>query len=309
LQRLLEFLFPAKVWKSRSAWVDVRFFFPHQMVRIWIYGSLAGAATLYFKSWCTSGLRLVVGSESVWHLNNPWAVRLAYTVAAVVTIDFLSYVVHYLQHKVPLLWEFHRVHHSSEELHPLSNYREHPVDNLSYTVVNAFGAGFVAAVFAVVFGAEPGEFMILGINVFAFAFNLLGYNLRHSHVWLRWPGPLVYMFGCPAHHQIHHSKSLAHRNRNMAFMFPIWDVIFGTFCVPKTPGNLEFGLGDGTEGEYRSFLTIYMLPFKRLYQKWRKRAGERSAVADTGERKAVEPMPIVDVGERRLEDVAVGSEK
>ena len=280
LNGLLRFLFPAEVWKSRSAWVDVRFFLPHQMVRIWIYGSLATAATLAFKGWCTTGLRHVFGSAPIWQVESTWAIPLAYTLAAILVSDFVSWVMHYFQHTVPFLWEFHRVHHSSEVLHPLSNYREHPVDNLCYAVVIGFGKGLVAAMFIVLFGAEPGMFMILGLNIFDFAFNFLGYNLRHSHIWLRWPGPLVYLFGCPAHHQIHHSKRLEHRNRNMAFLFPIWDVIFGTFCVPKTPGKLEFGLGDGTEAEYRSFLTIYMLPFKRLYAKWRKAAIGRATVVD-----------------------------
>jgi sterol desaturase/sphingolipid hydroxylase (fatty acid hydroxylase superfamily) len=292
---LMRFLFPAEVWKSRSAWVDVRFFIPHQMVRIWIYGSLATAAALAFKGWCTTGLRHVAGSEPIWHMGNVWTIRLAYTVVAIVVSDFVSYLMHYFQHTVPFLWEFHRVHHSSEVLHPLSNYREHPVDNVSYAVVIGFGKGLVAAVFVVLFGAEPEMFLILGLNIFDFAFNFLGYNLRHSHIWLRWPGVLVYLFGCPAHHQIHHSKDLEHRNRNMAFLFPIWDVIFGTFCVPKTPGKLEFGLGDGTEAEYRSFLTIYMLPFKRLYQKWRKATIDRT--------------PIADVDDRSLEETAAGAEK
>jgi sterol desaturase/sphingolipid hydroxylase (fatty acid hydroxylase superfamily) len=284
LQGLLRFLFPAEVWKSRSAWVDVRYFLPHQMVRIWIYGSLATVVTVNFQDWCASGLQHVFGSAPFWRMENAWAVRLAYTVAAIVVSDFLAYVVHYFQHTVPFLWEFHKVHHSSEVLHPLSNYREHPIDNLSYAVVTGSGKGLVAAVFVVVFGAAPEMFLILGLNVFEFAFNLLGYNLRHSHVWLRWPDPLVYLFGCPAHHQIHHSKNPAHFNRNMAFLFPIWDVIFGTFCVPKTPGKLDFGLGDGTEAEYRSFLTIYMLPFKRLYQKWRNATFVQPTLEEEGTR-------------------------
>jgi sterol desaturase/sphingolipid hydroxylase (fatty acid hydroxylase superfamily) len=170
--------------------------------------------------------------------------------------------------------------------------------------VIGFGKGLVAAVFVVLFGAEPDMFLILGLNIFDFAFNFLGYNLRHSHIWLRWPGPLVYLFGCPAHHQIHHSRNPAHFNRNMAFLFPIWDVIFGTFCVPKLPGKLEFGLGDGTEGEYRSFLTIYTLPFKRLYQKWRKAADERA------DGPAADGLTtLLDAREHLLSETAAGAEK
>ena len=176
---------------------------------------------------------------------------------------------HYLQHKIPLLWEFHKVHHSSEVLHPLSNYREHPVDNFLYAVVTGGAAGMALSSFEFLFGAQPLALLvpILGIGVFAFAFNFLGYNLRHSHVWLRWPGFLAYLFGCPAHHQIHHSCKPQHINKNMAFMFPIWDILFGTYYLPDEKEEMTFGIGDGSESTYRSYLSIYWLPFKHAYRR------------------------------------------
>ncbi|MCG8583151.1 MAG: sterol desaturase family protein, partial [Pirellulales bacterium] len=106
---------------------------------------------------------------------------------------------------------------------------------------------------------------ILGINAFMFVYNVSGYHLRHSHVWLRWPGPLAYLFGCPAHHQIHHSCKPEHINKNMAFMFPIWDVLFRTFHLPKEREEMVFGIGDGSEGEYKGFFSIYLRPFVELF--------------------------------------------
>jgi sterol desaturase/sphingolipid hydroxylase (fatty acid hydroxylase superfamily) len=156
-------------------------------------------------------------------------------------------------------------------LHPLSNYREHPVDNLYYAVVTGVAAGLTLGSFELLFGVQPLSLVIpvFGIGFLAFAFNFFGYNLRHSHIWVRWPGLLAYLFGCPAHHQIHHSCKPQHINKNMAFMFPIWDVLFGTFYLPAEKEELEFGLGDGTEEEYRGYFSIYVLPFLSLIRRFR----------------------------------------
>ena len=161
------------------------------------------------------------------------------------------------------------MHHSAEVLNPLSNYREHPIDNVVYAAVLAIGAGTTAGVFQSLFGVEPSLVNILGINSGAFLFNISGYHLRHSHIWLRWPGPLAYLFGCPAHHQIHHSCKPEHINKNMAFIFPVWDLLFGTFYLPKQREELVFGIGDGTEAEYKSFLSIYFRPFTELFNRRR----------------------------------------
>ena len=267
---VLSFLFPKSVWSHPSAWVDVRFFFPHQLLRLWLYTDVMAVFAVMTHQFMLKGARTVSGKESIYDLpeNYTWLI-IGYAIFSIVLIDFFEFVMHYLQHKIPLLWEFHKVHHSSEVLHPLSNYREHPVDNFLYAVVTGGAAGMALSSFEFLFGAQPLALLvpILGIGVFAFAFNFLGYNLRHSHVWLRWPGFLAYLFGCPAHHQIHHSCKPQHINKNMAFMFPIWDILFGTYYLPDEKEEMTFGIGDGSESMYRSYLSIYWLPFKHAYHR------------------------------------------
>jgi sterol desaturase/sphingolipid hydroxylase (fatty acid hydroxylase superfamily) len=182
-------------------------------------------------------------------------------------VDFAAYLVHYVQHRIPVLWEFHRVHHSALVLNPLTNYREHPIDNILYAVALSTTAGVTSGCLLALFGGVPTDLAIAGASLPALLFNVLGYHLRHSHIWLRWPGRLAYVFGCPAHHQIHHSCEPEHIDKNLAFNFPIWDVLFGTFHLPEREPKMTSGLGDGTEGEYSSFLRIYALPFVRLYRR------------------------------------------
>ena len=107
----------------------------------------------------------------------------------------------------------------------------------------------------------------MGIGIFVFAYNTLGYNLRHSHIWVRWPDPWSRFFGSPAHHQVHHSCHPAHVNKNFAFMFPLWDVLFGTFEMPVSNGDVAFGLGEGQEVEFTSCLELYFAPFLSAYRR------------------------------------------
>ncbi len=81
------------------------------------------------------------------------------------------------------------------------------------------------------------------------AFNLLAYNLRHSHIWLRWPGRWSMVLPSPAHHHVHHSCHPDHIDKNFAFMFPVWDVIFRTYHLPEDNRDVKFGIGEGKAAE------------------------------------------------------------
>ncbi|MFK8015372.1 MAG: sterol desaturase family protein [Gammaproteobacteria bacterium] len=272
MRGLARFVFPPAVWSHSSAWVDVRYFVPHQMLRLWIYSQVVVAAAVGGNLAVTGFFQSAFGEPGlVPATQGSLPMIAAYTLASVVALDFSAFLMHLCQHKFPLLWAFHKVHHSAEVLHPLSNYREHPVDNVCYALVTGSSLGMVNAGFAFVFNVTPQALVtpLLGIGLAGFLYNILGYHLRHSHLWLRWPGVWVYVFGCPAHHQIHHSCEPQHIDRNFAFVLPVWDVIFGTFYMPSDRDPLTFGLGDGSEPKYKSLWSLYTLPFIDLAKRVR----------------------------------------
>jgi sterol desaturase/sphingolipid hydroxylase (fatty acid hydroxylase superfamily) len=193
-----------------------------------------------------------------------------YMIGMFAFVDFVSYAIHYMQHRVPFLWEFHKVHHSLEVMHPLSNYREHPIDNIAYAVGTGAAYGLIMGLASRLVGYVPGMPELLGIPLIMFAFNILGYNLRHSHVWLRWPGRWSMVFGSPAHHHIHHSYHPDHVNRNFAFIFPFWDVLFGTYAMPETNEDVRFGISDTYVGEYKTCLGLYFIPFRNAWRRFSK---------------------------------------
>jgi sterol desaturase/sphingolipid hydroxylase (fatty acid hydroxylase superfamily) len=263
---LLRFCFPPEVWRHPSAWLDVRYFFAHQMLRVWIYGALASAVALASADEAARALGWLLGGPGPPRPIGLGA-RAATTLVAVALADFAGFLAHWLQHKIPLLWAFHKVHHSAPVMHPLSNYREHWIDNLLYALVHGATAGAVAAAAAQLHGRPVAAFEVLGVNALVFAFNAAGYNLRHSHVWIAWPGWLGWLLGSPAYHQIHHSVVPRHLDKNFAFMFPLWDRLFGCAYLPREPEALRFGLADGSEGEYRSVLRLWFLPFAELLRR------------------------------------------
>ena len=254
--------FPAEVWKHPSTWVDLRYFFPHQMVRIWVYSGLTVLVVFGVSTGMVAVAESWMGPVAVRSEPVHWLWIGGYTVALMAVLDFGMYVVHFLQHRVPVLWAFHKVHHSATVLNPFSNYREHPVDNVFYAVVYGGITGLFAGGMMLGFGWKVSLWTVLGISAPSFLFNILGYHLRHSHVWLRWPGILGMVFGCPAHHQIHHSFRPEHIDKNMAFMFPIWDVLFGTYrhASPSSETTLEVGVSPQTP---TGFLQQLAEPFVR----------------------------------------------
>lgn len=259
------FLFPKEIWRNSSAWLDVRYFFFHQMFRVFIYGAfMAAVGTMVFQNssellMTMGGQRPPVAPEFI------WSIEILCVLFAVFANDLITYAIHFFQHKIPLLWEFHKVHHSATVMHPLTNYREHPIDNICYAIGSGVFLGLSGSVIFYFLGYIPRTPTIYSVGIFTFMYNFLAYNLRHSHVWLKWPGKWSYVFGSPAHHQIHHSCHPEHINKNFAFMCPIWDVLFGTFCLPNDNSQVVFGLGDGREMEYRSCLSLYFLPVKNLF--------------------------------------------
>ena len=173
-----------------------------------------------------------------------WTGFLWVTILVAVISDFCVYWVHRLHHELPSLWPFHKVHHSAEVLTPVTVYRKHPVYDLISGMVEALPVGVLQGV-VLFFCAGRLELVTLGgANIVYVAFNFLGSNLRHSHIWLDFGPVLSRLVISPAQHQIHHSRNPAHFNKNYGEMLAIWDWMFGTLYVPRQRETLEFGLSD-----------------------------------------------------------------
>ena len=257
---LRQFLFPKSVWLHRSARTDYLFV----LITMPLWSVLAAPHLISSVS---------VGSDTVWaftHWIREWqstsrpnlAVAIAYTVAVVVATDLSVYAGHRLLHRFPLLWEFHKVHHSAEVLTPVTIYRVHPVEHLIMAVSGALIIGVVTGIFLYLFPHKLTPVMVFGVNAGRFAFYLVGVNLRHSHIWLSFGPKIERYFLSPAQHQIHHSNDPRHFDRNFGSELAIWDRLFGSLYLTSSRREvLTFGLGEQENSKLTTPLQLYISPF------------------------------------------------
>jgi sterol desaturase/sphingolipid hydroxylase (fatty acid hydroxylase superfamily) len=167
----------------------------------------------------SSGVTAVFGH---WHLDlvpslGVWRVA---ALSFVVT-DFMAWWTHWLHHRLPVLWQFHAVHHSQREMNVLSDNRTHVIE----TVVTATLA-FIPAWFLGLNTSTAGVLAVSTVYVSAFIHTNIRTNL----------GPLRYVFVSPQAHRVHHSIEPAHYDTNFGTVFSWWDYLFGT----RYPGDDEY---------------------------------------------------------------------
>ena len=192
-----------------------------------------------------------------------WTAALSFTLFFFLFDDFTRFVVHFALHRIPALWDFHKFHHSAETLTPLTVTRTHPVEGLIFTARSALVQGVTIAGFVFLFGNQVDLLTIFGVNIFVVTFHGLGSNLRHSHIAIRYPQAVERLLMSPAQHQLHHSQSEKHYDRNFGVALSVWDRMFGSFhhSVSET---LSFGIGKETAGFTGSIWSMYWLPVRSL---------------------------------------------
>jgi len=167
------------------------------------------------------------------------------TSEAFVLAGLSGYWAHRATHRVPLLWKFHRVHHSVAEMDWLAAGRLHPVDQAftrSCTVLPLIALGFTKGV--------------LGAFVVFITFQAL---FIHANVRFRF-GPLRWIVATPEFHHWHHSADPAAYNSNFAGEFPLLDLLFGTLHLPT--GKMPEGYGIN-ERLPKGYLHQLVWPFRR----------------------------------------------
>lgn len=176
---------------------------------------------------------------------------------SVVAADFaFGYVAHWSMHVSPVLWRFHRVHHSDPFVDVTTTYRTHPVENAwrhlwLFSVVWALGIPAAAVVTFRVLSAVNGVLEHANVRVRPALDALV------SLVWVT-----------PNMHKVHHSRDQAETNSNYGNLFALHDRLFRTFMPTTRAFVVKYGLGDVEPDEMRSVSALLAMP-------WRPRRGTR----------------------------------
>ncbi len=269
LAGLGRWLFPREILLHPSSINDYKFFYVNSvfefLVILPLFAVLAPTFSVVTRSFLNqSGMP----GDGIFMADH-WGALVLFTLVLALVGDFSIFLAHYLQHKIPALWEFHKTHHSAEVLNPMTVYRMHPVDNMLnfslFSLLTGVTDGFLQHFYA----GEGTLLIVSGLNVVTILFYLFGYNLRHSHIWLSYGPVFSRIFISPAQHQIHHSAEVRHFDKNLGFIFAFWDGLFGTLYVPKEQEQFEMGLYKGEHKEYNSLFSLYFLPFIKIFRGFR----------------------------------------
>jgi sterol desaturase/sphingolipid hydroxylase (fatty acid hydroxylase superfamily) len=149
--------------------------------------------------------------------------------------DLLDWCVHNLLHRIPALWEFHKLHHTIVEMDWIGNFRFHWMESVIYQGLTFFPL--------VILGVDPMVILLVAI-----AQTLIG-HLNHSNLNITW-GPLRYLFNSPRMHIWHHMAAYPIERPmglNFGISLSLWDWIFHTAhwpdsqdCQTQQPVNLGF---------------------------------------------------------------------
>ncbi|MEM6631983.1 MAG: sterol desaturase family protein [Bacteroidota bacterium] len=169
--------------------------------------------------------------------------------------DFFRYWYHRWMHENEFMWRWHAVHHSSERLYWFNGTRSHPLEGLVSSFLWAIPLALIKAPVEIVFVTG-----LLGRTIGRF---------QHTNMDLIL-GPLDYIFSSPKNHRYHHSKKLEEGNSNYGGDVIFWDILFGTFHLPKgeQPSD-DIGI-NGMPNYPQTFIGLMLAPF--TYGKLKKEA-------------------------------------
>lgn len=190
LNRALTFVLFAGLWAGAAAWAEARHF-----------GVLHALAL------------------------PPWP----HTLGALLLLDAWTYLWHRLNHRVPFLWRFHRMHHSDAQLDVTTASRFHPGEIAL--------SGCLRIPILALGGIRIEELALYEGALLAVI------QLHHANVALpaRLEGVLRWLIVTPAIHQVHHSRRRTETDSNYASILSAWDRLFGSFRTCDDPRTIRFG--------------------------------------------------------------------
>ena len=199
-------------------------------------------------------LAAYVSEHNLGILNLPALASVPYWIKVLFTLvllDFLLYVWHLLNHVVPFLWRFHRVHHTDLNMDVSTATRFH-IGELSISAV-------IKLTLIYLLGAD-----VLMVVIFESALVLCA-QFEHSCLRISprleaviWP-----VLVPPSMHRIHHSVKIKERNTNYGTIFSLWDRMLGTLLNDIDQQGIRIGVGGHFQEKKLNLHHLLVMPFTR----------------------------------------------
>jgi sterol desaturase/sphingolipid hydroxylase (fatty acid hydroxylase superfamily) len=143
-------------------------------------------------------------------------------------VDVVDYSFHRLEHRIPLLWAMHSLHHSDTTMNATTAYRHHWLDRALQVIIFLPLGLLIKADFSVMLGVIAAGWVIA-----VFDHSSLRIGFEHA----------PWLIVTPQFHRLHHSSDPRHYDRNFATFLPLWDILFRTYTRPE--GYPATGVSEG----------------------------------------------------------------
>ena len=247
----LEILFPWRKNQSifrKGFWLDAFYmFFNFFLLNLIVLIALSNTVATLFND-LLRGWGLTLHDFQLLNINTlPYGLGL---LVFFLVSDFVQWNTHRLLHRVPFLWNFHKVHHSVKEMGFAAQLRYHWMEPVVYK-------SMLYIPLAIISGLEPQDVAI--VHFFALTIG----HLNHANVGWDY-GPLKFLLNNPKMHIWHHAKNLPSHIKygvNFGLTLSLWDYIFGTEHIPYNGRDIELGF-EGDEHFPQDFLHQELYPIK-----------------------------------------------
>ncbi|MBR9854741.1 MAG: sterol desaturase family protein [Algicola sp.] len=242
----LEILFPWRKEQSifrKDFWLDAFYMFFNFFIFAIMISGVYKLLGVFFKDIGITSTTLTIIDIAHWP---QWVQLLVFFVV----LDFVQWFTHVLLHKYPVLWQFHKVHHSVKEMGFAAHLRYHWMENILYKPLKTIGV-------MVLGGFEPEQAYIVHFAAIAIG------HFNHSNIKLTY-GPLKYILNNPVMHLYHHAYKIPEGSYgvNFGISLSIWDYIFKTNYIPESSGKIELGF-PGDENIPKGFWGQLVYGFKK----------------------------------------------
>jgi len=161
-----------------------------------------------------------------------------------IVTDFMQWVTHRLLHRIPFLWQFHKVHHTIKEMGFAAHFRYHWMEPIIYKSILYIPVAII------------GGFTVEKVFIVHFIAIAIG-HLNHANINLDY-GIFKYIFNNPKMHIWHHSKKKPGKyGVNFGISLSIWDYIFKTQYIPSNGRDNEL---DNDDRFPQNFINQSLIP-------------------------------------------------
>lgn len=234
----------------RDFWMDAFYmFFNFFLFSLLIYNAASNVVVDLFNRLLSSiGLQNLLAFEVM-----SWPTW-AHLLLGLIIRDFVQWWVHRLLHRVPFLWEFHKVHHSVAQMGFAAHLRYHWMENVVYRTLEYIPLAMI--------GIGLRDFFVIHI------FTLAVGHFNHSNFKLNL-GWFKYVFNNPQMHIWHHAYDLPESKKygvNFGITLSLWDYIFRTNYIPEDGRDIKLGF-PGIEEFPGNFIEQNLHGFKKTPSK------------------------------------------